>query len=253
MATLKVVKVGGKVIEDDGKLQSFLKSFSEIKGSKILVHGGGSIASGMAQRLGIAPKMREGRRITDDETLDVVMMVYGGLVNKQIVAKLQGYGDNALGVTGVDLNLIRAKKRKPKPVDYGWAGDVEEVNKSVLNMLLEQEVVPVFAPLTHDGQGQMLNTNADTIASRVAASMAGHYITELVFCFEQEGVLNGEDVISNLSSERYQQLKQEEIIKDGMIPKIDVGFEARTQGVSKVSIRSYKEIAVSKAGTELTL
>lgn len=249
MSTVKVIKIGGKVIDDDQKLDAFLKEFISIKEPKVLVHGGGSIASKMGERLGIKPNMVDGRRITDTETLEVITMVYGGLVNKKIVAKLQSLGVNAVGLSGADLNIIPSKKRHPDPIDFGWVGDVKQVNSKWISTFLNNEVVPVLAPLTHDGNGNMLNTNADTIASMVASALSADFDTELMLCFEQPGVMNGEKLITEMNLLLYRHLRDTGIVTDGMIPKIDVGFEALKNGVKKVSIRHYENVAKMDSGT----
>lgn len=249
MSFVKVIKVGGKVIDDDHKLDAFLEAFVAIEEPKVLVHGGGSVASDMGERLGIRPNMVDGRRITDAETLEVITMVYGGLINKKIVAKLQSLGVNALGLSGADLNIIPAKKRNPKPIDFGWVGDVEQVNSEWITTFLREGVAPVLAPLTHDKNGNMLNTNADTIASSVASALSSNFETELMFCFDRPGVMNGEKLISEMNLLLYRHLKDTGIVSDGMIPKIDVGFHALNNGVSKVSIRSFKDVAEPASGT----
>ncbi|MAO65377.1 MAG: acetylglutamate kinase [Balneola sp.] len=251
MRSVKIIKVGGKVIGDDQKLDRFLRSFVAIKEPKVLIHGGGSIASDIGKRLGIKPKMIDGRRITDSETLEVITMVYGGLVNKNIVAKLQSLGVNAVGLSGADLNIIPAKKRNPEPVDFGWVGDVEQVNSEWISTFLNEGVMPVLAPLTHDGNGNMLNTNADTIASLVASALSAEFNTELMLCFEQSGVMNGEKLITEMNRLLYRYLKDGGIVTDGMIPKIDVGFQALKNGTKKVSIRSFEDVAKPKSGTTL--
>lgn len=251
MSSVKVIKIGGKVIDDDQKLNAFLKAFTSIKEPKVLVHGGGSIASDMSERLGIKPNMVDGRRITDAETLEVITMVYGGLVSKKIVAKLQSLGTNALGLSGADLNIISAKRRNPEPIDYGWVGDVEQVNLEWLTTLLNKGISPVLAPLTHDGNGNLLNTNADTIASSVATALNSKFESELMFCFEQAGVMNGKKLITEMNLLLYRHLRDTGIVNDGMIPKIDVGFQALKNGTKKVSIRSFEDVAKPDSGTKL--
>lgn len=241
MKELKVIKIGGWVVENEQNLNAFLSHYSQIKGNKILVHGGGTWVSDMSGKLGIKVKKIEGRRITDAETLKVVMMMLAGVANKTIVAKLQAHGCNALGLTGADGDLIRYVKRPVKnKVDYGFVGDVERVDSLALEKLMKAGFSPVFTALTHDKEGQMLNTNADTIATVLAVSMAEQYNTELIFCFELPGVLKDVQdkgsVISEINSSTYQQLKSEQIISDGMLPKIDNAFEALRMGVRKVRI-----------------
>ena len=246
MLKLNVIKVGGGIVEDCKALEHLIDTFSAIEGPKVLVHGGGRTATDVAAKLGIESKMVGGRRITDAQTLKVVTMVYGGLINKDIVAKLQAKGNNALGLTGADLNCILSDRRPVKDIDYGFAGDVKKVNAEILSDLIVKGVVPVMAPLTHDGKGNMLNTNADTIASEVAKALAGRFEVVLTFCFEKKGVLsNPEDensVIKEISSSTYQDLKSEGIISGGMVPKLDNAFRALEAGVSKVVITEAGEL-----------
>ncbi|MEX0843861.1 MAG: acetylglutamate kinase [Balneolaceae bacterium] len=251
MSSIKVIKIGGKVIDDDQKLDAFLKVFISIDGPKVLVHGGGSIASKMGERMGIKPNIKDGRRITDAETLEVITMVYGGLVNKKIVAKLQALKVNAVGLSGADLNIILAKKRTPEPVDFGWVGDIETVNADWLLELLSRKAIPVLAPLTHDGKGNMLNTNADSIASFTASALAEKQAAELILCFEMDGVMNKKKLITEMNVLLYRYLKDDGVITDGMIPKIDLGFQALKNGVKKVSIRSFEDAAKPDSGTKL--
>ena len=235
-----VVKIGGNVIDDQDKLARFLKDFSELKGNKILVHGGGKIATQIAAKLGVETRMVEGRRITDEPMREVVTMVYGGGVNKKIVADLQSLGCNAMGLTGADGALIRAVKRPVKTIDYGLVGDVASVNWLLLLRLLELNLVPVIAPLTFDPDYGILNTNADTQASALATSLSDRCLVNLVYCFEKKGVLldvNDDDsVIPVLGPDLYQQYKEEGKIFEGMIPKLDNAFEALYKGVKKVII-----------------
>ncbi|RTQ51589.1 acetylglutamate kinase [Hymenobacter gummosus] len=239
---LKVFKIGGGVLDDEAQLQAFVGEFSRVAGRKILVHGGGKGASQMLQELGIQPQMVQGRRITDAATLDVVTMFYAGKTNKQLVAALQAAGTNALGLSGADGNVIRAVKRSVKEIDYGFVGDLPagSVNAQLLGTLLEAGLTPVLCAITHDGQGQLLNTNADTIASTVARALAAPYEVELHFCFEKDGVLadiNDEaSVIPQIQPQQYQQLKAEGVIAAGMIPKLDNAFAALEAGVEKVVI-----------------
>ena len=227
---LTVVKIGGKVLESNEKLDLVLDAFVKIQGAKILVHGGGKTATQIAEKLGIEAPMINGRRITSHEMLEVATMVYGGLMSRQMVAKLQARGQNAIGMTGADLDVIRAHKRPVKDIDYGFAGDIDQVNSDTLEMLVNQGIVPIMAPLTHNGQGQLLNTNADTIASSVARSLSKKYKVSLVYCFEKPGVMMDPDdddsVISNLNAEAFEKLKGEGIIAAGMIPKLTNAFEA---------------------------
>jgi acetylglutamate kinase len=240
MDRLTIVKVGGKVVEDADLLNTLLDNFITITGYKILVHGGGSLATRMAERLGLETRMVEGRRITDPETLEIATMVYAGLVNKKIVAGLQARNCNALGITGADLDLIRAKKRPVETVDFGLVGDVEEVNTHELRLLLYENVIPVVAPLTHDGHGTLLNTNADTIAAHLGMELSHHYKVLLFYCFEKRGVLadplDENSVISELTETAYHELKESGTINSGMVPKIFNGFKALHNGISEVLI-----------------
>lgn len=259
---LYIIKIGGNVIDNSENLYHFLKDFTALKGHKILVHGGGKIASKLSADLGIEPKMADGRRITDVDTLRVVTMVYGGLINKNIVAQLQRFGTNAIGLTGADGNTLLAKKRKVKEIDYGFVGDLDEasVNSKSIEALLQGNFTPVFCALTHDGDGQLLNTNADTIASALAVGMAKTYETTLIYCFEKKGVmkdLDDEDsLIKDIDKAHYEQLKKEQVIHSGMLPKMDNAFAAIAYGVSAVIIghaEDLKNIEKGKPfGTRLT-
>ncbi len=244
--SVNIIKIGGKVIEEPETLQSFLADFSQLKGPKILVHGGGRTATDLAAKLGITSQMVEGRRITDAATLEVVTMVYGGLVNKNIVAILQSLGCNALGLTGADLNCILAEKRKATPIDYGFVGDVVAVNAIAFMHLLEQGITPVLAPLTHNKSGQLLNTNADTIAARVAIALGKSFDVALSYCFEKRGVLenvNDDDsVISLISENDFAEMKADGSIADGMIPKLDNAFATLNAGVEKVNIMHHSSV-----------
>ena len=237
---ITVIKVGGKIVEEDASLAALLDRFAAIEGRKVLIHGGGRSATRIAERLGIESKMVNGRRITDSETLKVVTMVYGGLVNKNIVAQLQATGINALGLTGADCNIIKAHKRPVGEVDYGFVGDVEHANGEMLSALIEQSIVPVVAPLTHDGKGNMLNINADTMAAETAKALAAHYNVTLVYCFEHPGVMrNPEDsqsIIPRITHAIYKELLADGTVSGGMIPKIDNAFNAIDNGVEKVII-----------------
>lgn len=237
---LTVIKVGGKIVEEEATLNRLLDDFTTIEGHKVLVHGGGRSATKIAAQLGIESKMVNGRRITDSETLKVVTMVYGGLVNKNVVAGLQARGVNALGLTGADMNVMRSVKRPVKEVDYGFVGDVEKVDASLLSDLIYKGVVPVMAPLTHDGKGHMLNTNADTIAGETAKALAALFDVTLVFCFEKKGVLRDENdddsVIPLITPAEFKQYVADGIIQGGMIPKLENSFAAIDAGVSEVII-----------------
>ncbi len=240
MTQLTIVKVGGKIVEEPESLEQLLNDFAAIKGNKLLVHGGGRSATKVAAQLGIETKMVNGRRVTDAEMLKVVTMVYGGLVNKNIVAKLQARGINALGLTGADMNVIQSHKRSPEPVDFGFVGDVDKVDGKQLSMLIDASVVPIMAPLTHNKEGELLNTNADTIAGEVAKAMTAYYDVTLMFCFEKDGVLADENddssVIPHISGNDFQRLVDDKVITGGMIPKIKNAVDAVKAGVKSVII-----------------
>ena len=237
---LTIVKVGGKIVEEEESLARLLADFAAIDGHKLLVHGGGRSATRIAAQLGIESQMVNGRRITDAEMLKVVTMVYGGLVNKSIVAGLQAKGVNALGLTGADMKVIRSVKRPVKDVDYGFVGDVEKVDAALLGDLIARGIVPVMAPLTHDGDGHMLNTNADTIAGETAKALAAQFDVTLMYCFEKKGVLSDENdddsVIPHIDRKRFEALVADGTIQGGMIPKIENSLSAVEAGVSRVII-----------------
>ena len=243
---LTVIKVGGKIVEEAGSLQQLLNDFAAIKGYKVLVHGGGRSATKIASQLGIESQMVNGRRITDAETLKVVTMVYGGLVNKNIVAGLQARGINAVGLTGADMNVILSDKRPVKDIDYGFVGDVKQVDGERLASLVHAGIVPVMAPLTHDGKGNVLNTNADTIAGETAKALAGLFDVTLIYCFEKKGVLSDEtdddSVIAEIDRQQFVRLVAEGTIQGGMIPKLENAFEAIDAGVNQVIITSSNAI-----------
>ncbi len=237
---LSIVKIGGNVIEAEDQLAKFLSSFSKMEGLKILVHGGGKLATQLAEKLGIQSQLVGGRRITDEESLKVITMVYGGLTNKNIVAQLQANNCNAIGLSGADGNTIQAHKRPVKTIDYGYAGDVDGINATTINALLTSGLVPVFCAITHNGKGQLLNTNADTIASEMAIGMSGLYETTLYYCFEKKGVLmdvaEENSVVKHINSQSYQELLDQKIIADGMLPKLENCFHALNKNVHKVCI-----------------
>jgi len=251
MEQLFVIKIGGNVIDDPEKLDGFLNTFAAVKGKKILVHGGGKIATKIGEQLGLTPNYHQGRRITDDKTIDLVTMVYGGLVNKKIVASLQALKENAIGLTGADGNVIPAVKRPVKEIDFGWVGDIEDihVNTVFLTSLLSQDITPVFAALTHDSQGHILNTNADTIASVLAVALSRKYEVRLIYCFEKKGVLldveNEDSVIVRIDQSKYQQLLSENKLFEGIIPKIDNAFAAINSGVKEVLIGDSNDLAAN--------
>jgi len=254
---LIIIKVGGKIVEEELSLRTLLKDFSRIAGGKILVHGGGNSATALAEKLGIETKIVEGRRITDADTLKVATMVYAGLVNKNVVAGLQALGNNAIGLTGADLDIIRAAKRPVGEIDYGFVGDINWVNSQALAELIENGAAPVIAPITHDGKGSLLNTNADTIASELATSLCSRYEVRLIFCFEKPGVLMNEadekSVIPEIDPELFLELKAQGIISGGMIPKLENGFNALRRGVSAVVITNAQGISGGLRGTRLVL
>lgn len=262
MDKLFVIKIGGNVIDDQEQLSSFLDSFAQIEEKKILVHGGGKIATSIGNKLGIQSTYVDGRRITDDETIDLVTMVYGGLVNKKIVAKLQAYNCNAIGVTGADANLLPARKRPVREIDYGWVGDLDnkDIKPANWKLFLDNGLTPVVAALTHDSQGHVLNTNADTIASVIAVNLSSLYDVELVFCFEKNGVLaNIEDensVIENIHTENFLSLKNSNKLFAGIIPKIDNAFDAIQKGVNEVIIGNSSRLTSlikGDGGTKISL
>ncbi len=258
---LFVIKIGGNIIDDSNKLESFLKDFSAIQGKKILVHGGGKLATQLARDLNVEQEMVDGRRITDAATLKIVTMVYAGYINKNIVAKLQSNGSNAMGFTGADANLILAHKRlaeASKGIDYGFVGDIDAVNTAAIEPMLAQHIAIVLAPITHNGAGQLLNTNADTIAQSIATAMSGQYNVSLLYCFEKSGVLldasDDTTVIPTINQTYYQSLKEKQLIFAGMIPKLDNAFEALNSGVEKVIIgkaESILDLVEGKAGTTI--
>lgn len=237
---ISIVKVGGAFLEDASLLETLCRAFAGMEGLRILVHGGGQRASRLGRELGIVPRMVDGRRITDAQTLDLVTMVYAGWANKTLVARLQALKCNALGVSGADANLIRAERRPPEPVDFGYVGDVAAVDLQGLQQLLGSGLVPVFCALTHDEKGQLLNTNADTIAASLAIALSGVYHTNLYYCFEKQGVLRDtgdpESVIPQIDPALFERLRNENAIAEGMIPKLFNGFEALKAGVGEVRI-----------------
>lgn len=255
---LNIVKIGGNVINSQDQLQAFLKDFSVLKGKKILVHGGGKKATELADAMGLAPKMIGGRRVTDLANLEVVTMVYAGLLNKNIVAQLQKQNCNAIGLTGADGNLIRAHKRIVKDIDYGFAGDVDEVDSETIGQLLKADLIPVFCAITHDKKGQLLNTNADTIAAELSKGLSSKFDVSLIYCFEKNGVLRSleddDSVIEHIDKTEYQSLKDQGVIADGMLPKLENCFDALQNGVAKVHIGLPSLIAdINKKHTMLVL
>jgi acetylglutamate kinase len=259
MEKLYVIKIGGNIVDNPVMLTNFLTAFSKLEGQAILVHGGGKLATSLAETLDVAQTMVEGRRITDGETLKIVTMVYAGYINKNIIAQLQALHVNAMGLSGVDGNLIKAHKRANANIDYGFVGDIDEVNQEFIQQQLANQLRLVVAPITHDGAGQLLNTNADTIAQNIAVAMSGLYQVHLVYGFEKEGVLadvtNEASVISSINNLTYSELKKENIIFEGMIPKIDNAFFALNGGVQSVIIgkaEKLHELINGTAGTTIT-
>jgi acetylglutamate kinase len=257
MEKLFVVKIGGNVIDDEPALEKFLRSFVAIEGAKILVHGGGKIATKIGDQLGIISKYIDGRRITDDATIDLVTMVYGGLVNKKMVAQLQALHCNAIGLTGADGNLLPASKRPVQEIDYGWAGDifVDHIPATSWQQLLQQQLVPVLAPLTHDGKGHMLNTNADTMAASIAVALSAMYQVRLIYCFEKKGVLtdvaDDKSVVRLMNRAIYAQLKSDQKLFAGILPKIDNAFSAIEAGVQEVLIGHADDLLQNTSGQTL--
>ncbi len=255
---LYIIKISGNIIDDEQRLDTFLKQFAQLEGKKILVHGGGKLATKMAEQMAIPQQMIDGRRITDADTLRIVTMVYAGYINKQIVAKLQSMGTNALGITGADGNAILAQKRQHATIDYGFVGDIDRVNANLFDQLLQQNTTVIIAPITHDAKGQLLNTNADTIAQEIAKALSVQYQTNLVYSFEKKGVLTDVDddtsVINTLDRKNYELLKSAGKIFAGMIPKLDNAFAAIEAGVSKVIIGQAEELTLllsAKTGTTI--
>ena len=258
---LYLIKIGGNIIDADAKLLSFIKTFAGIPSQKILVHGGGKLATRMAEQLNLPQQMIDGRRITDAETLKIVTMVYAGYINKNIVAQLQANGCNALGICGADGNAIQAHKRlignsAREKNDFGFAGDIDSVNEKFFRCLLEQNITPIVAPITHDKNGQLLNTNADTVAQEIAKALSGFYEVTLIYSFEKKGVLqdadDGNSVISEISFEKYKTLKETGKVFAGMIPKLDNAFAALNGGVKKVIIGKAEELKELINGTSGT-
>ena len=259
MENLYVIKIGGNIIDDDALLSVFLNKFAAIQSRKILVHGGGKLATRLAEKLGIPQQLVDGRRITDAETLKIVTMVYAGFINKTIVAELQSLNCDSIGISGADGNSIRAHKRTGTSIDYGFAGDIDEINAGLFGHLLENGYSPVVASITHDGNNQLLNTNADTIAQEIAKAMSAEYKVSLVYSFEKSGVLldvaDESSVIRNLQSAYYGKLKESKKIFAGMIPKLDNAFTAIRRGVSEVIIGKGEELDLlitGKSGTTIS-
>lgn len=255
MERITVVKIGGNVLDDPEALDRFVRDFAALGGAKILVHGGGKLATRLAGQLGIPVRMVEGRRITDRETLDLVTMVYAGLVNKRLVAALQAAGCNALGLSGADGDIVRARRRAPQPIDYGFVGDIERVDTALLRTLLEAGIVPLFPAILHDGAGELLNCNADSVAEGIARAAAMLAPTDLVFCFEKRGVLSDpadeRSVIARITAEGYPALREAGIVSGGMIPKIENALKAVEAGVRSVRIKRAADLLDPHKGTTI--
>src|SRR5579871_1122737 len=258
MESLYVIKIGGNIIDDEVKLSSFLKEFASVKSNKILVHGGGKLATKLADTLGIQQQLIDGRRITDAGTLKIVTMVYAGYINKNIVAQLQSHNCNAIGLSGADANIIRAHKRIHPTIDYGFVGDIDSLNAERLTQFIDAGLTPIIAPITSDENGQLLNTNADTIAQETAKAMSQFYNVQLIYSFEKSGVLldanDDTTVIPSIDQSYYTTLKEEKKIFAGMIPKIDNAFAALKSGVQKVIIgkaEELKKLIENKSGTTI--
>ncbi len=255
-----MIKIGGNIIDDEAKLSHFLQSFAAVDGKKILVHGGGKLATRLAADLNIPQQMVDGRRITDAETLKVVTMVYAGFINKNMVAQLQGFGCQAIGLSGADANAIRAHKRVVNEIDFGFAGDVDSVNNTFLHHLLQEDMAPVLSPITHDGKGQLLNTNADTIAQETAKALSETYEVHLLYGFEKAGVLlnvaDESSAIARLTVDKYTVLKEQNLVFAGMIPKLDNAFSALQAGVASVVIgraENLPKLINGESGTTIVL
>lgn len=255
---MRIVKIGGHVIDNVTQLNQFLSDFARMKGLKILVHGGGRRASELSRLIGLTPQFQDGRRITSEQDLEIVTMVYAGLINKNITARLQSLQCNAMGLSGADNNCILSNKRPVHPVDFGWVGDIKSVNAKAVQAFLMQSITPVFCAITHDGNGQLLNTNADTIAAELAIGLSAYYETELIYCFEKRGVLeNMQDensVLLRIDRDKFNALKKENLIQEGMLPKMHNCFDALEKNVSKVIIGNIGVInGKSKLFTTITL
>jgi acetylglutamate kinase len=253
---LNIVKIGGKLIENEEKFQSFLTDFSALEGPKILVHGGGNFATEMAEQLGYPTEMVDGRRITDANSLKVIIMTYGGLINKNIVAKLQSKGSNAIGLCGADGQSIISKRRVVRDIDFGFVGDIEQINTGFIASLLEQNITPVFSAISSTREGELLNTNGDSVAAEIAKAMSRHYETSLYYCFEKAGVLanagDDESLIEKLDSEKYQELLERKVISEGMLPKLHNCFQALENGVSNIFLGDYKLLRPGSRHTKIT-
>lgn len=256
---LSIIKIGGNVVDDPSALDTFLRDFTAIPGAKILVHGGGKEATALSRSLGIETTMIEGRRVTDRQTLDVVTMVYAGLINKRIVSRLQSLGCNAIGLSGADGNILSARRRPAKPIDYGYVGDINSsgVNDELISTLINEGLTPVFCPVTHDCNGMLLNCNADSVAAALAKGLAGIYNVNLIYCFELPGVLadinDPKSVVSLITPDDRDSLVEQGVISGGMIPKIDNAIDAVKAGVASVIIRRASQLRVTGSGTTISL
>lgn len=252
---LHVIKIGGNIIDNPGALNSFLTNFTSLIGFKILIHGGGKIATKLAEDLGIETQMVDGRRVTDEKSLEIVTMVYAGWINKSIVAKLQSQKCKALGLSGLDGGLIKAKKRNPFPIDFGFVGDIIDVKGGDLTQLLNLGYSPVFAPITSDDEGQLLNTNADTLAQSIAMGLSSDFDVDLVYCFEKKGVLKDStdenSVIPIINQATYETLKRERVVTEGMIPKLENALLAISQGVKLVRLCHADDLNDANKGTQI--
>tara|TARA_B110000003_G_C16590984_1_gene511815 strand:+ start:656 stop:1432 length:777 start_codon:yes stop_codon:yes gene_type:complete len=254
---ISVVKIGGSIINNTSFLNELISDFIAINQAKIIIHGGGSIVSEMNEKLGIKNRLNKGRRITTSEVLDTAIMVYSGNINKNIVSKLQAKNCNALGLTGCDANTILAKKRSNKPIDFGYVGNVKQVNSNSIKCFIDLGITPVFCSITHDGNGQLFNTNADTIASEIAISMTNHYDVELIYCSNKKGVLQNpkddDSLIHCITTKKYLELLENQIITDGMLPKLQNCFNALNNKVGKVSITNYQGLKYNNKVTKIML
>ena len=255
---VQIVKIGGNILDNQPKLNNFISDFSALVGLKILVHGGGKTASQLSNKMGIIPEMVDGRRITCDNSIDIVTMVYAGLLNKKIVAKLQAHQCNAIGLSGADNNMIVSNKRNHRKINYGWVGDIKNINSTALRNLLNTNCTPVFCAITHDGKGNLLNTNADTIAAEIAIRLSEIYKTELIYCFEKKGVLSNinddNSVIEQINLVSYKNLIKNNVITTGMLPKLESCFNALQNNVNKVIIGNTTAINnVNNSFTTVTL
>ncbi len=254
MEKLFIFKIGGKMLDHEQELRNFLEGFAALPFKKILVHGGGVFADELAKKLDIPIQMFEGRRITSEKMRDLVTMVYGGLLNKQVVARLQALGCDALGLSGADAHVLKAKRRKPEPIDYGFVGDIQEVRRDFLQLLLDQGMTPVLCPLSWDETGEILNSNADGVACKVTEAFSGFYETYLLYCFDKPGVLldiqDPASLLAHLDRPAYETLKKQQIVKDGMLPKLDSCFRAKTLGAHKVLLATPSNSLKYAAGEE---